>query len=211
MDAAYTRLKKYHFTPISTGGPQTLPASTGGVKAFKFRDPDGHPLEFIWFPEGQGRAVWHQKSADTLFLGIDHSAIGISSTPQSLAFYQKLGFKAAYNSLNVGPTQQNLDGTWNAIVQITGIRPSGESGPGIEFLDYRTPPTGLPTPVDMESNDIPHVHLTIKVDDITALEKELFEARVPEISPGVVTSDFTDGRKSLLIRDPNGHALLLVE
>ena len=45
--------------PISEGGPQLLPPSNGAVRAFKFRDPDGHPLELIWFPPGQGRAVWH--------------------------------------------------------------------------------------------------------------------------------------------------------
>ena len=38
-------------TPISHGGPQLLPASSGGVRAFKFRDPDGHPLELLQFPD----------------------------------------------------------------------------------------------------------------------------------------------------------------
>ena len=40
-------------TPISREGPVTLPASGGGVTAIKFRDPEGHPLEFLEFPAGR--------------------------------------------------------------------------------------------------------------------------------------------------------------
>src|SRR5262249_25717905 len=75
------------FTPISVGGPQILPPRNGSVRAFKFRDPDGHPLELLYFPPGQGRPIWHQQARDDTFLGIDHSAIGISDTSVSLAFY----------------------------------------------------------------------------------------------------------------------------
>ena len=50
MDAAYARLRTVEFKPISDGGPQTLPKEDGGVRAFKFRDPDGHPLELLYFP-----------------------------------------------------------------------------------------------------------------------------------------------------------------
>lgn len=55
--------------PISRCGPQTLPSSSGGVQAFKFRDPDGHPLELLWFPTGKrpramaGRCVLHRDDA----------------------------------------------------------------------------------------------------------------------------------------------------
>jgi hypothetical protein len=34
-----------------------------------------------------------------------------------------------------------LDGTFNAVVRITGMRPMAVEEPGIEFLEYRTPPT----------------------------------------------------------------------
>ncbi len=61
MDVAYARLCAHgEWRPISEAGPQLLPPSNGAVRAFKFRDPDGHPLELIWFPPGQGRAVWHE-------------------------------------------------------------------------------------------------------------------------------------------------------
>ena len=60
MDAAYAHLSSHPgWRPVSEGGPQLLPPMNGAVRAFKFRDPDGHPLELIWFPPDQGRSVWH--------------------------------------------------------------------------------------------------------------------------------------------------------
>jgi catechol 2,3-dioxygenase-like lactoylglutathione lyase family enzyme len=56
MDRAYRQLQRAGARPISRGGPQTLPEQNGRVRAFKFRDPDGHPLELLFFPDGQGRA-----------------------------------------------------------------------------------------------------------------------------------------------------------
>lgn len=210
MAKAYERLERVGFTPISAGGPQTLPPSTGSVQAFKFRDPDGHPLEFLYFPPGQGRPVWHQQPADRVFLGIDHSAIGISATPKSKDFYTRLlGMTLAYGSLNRGPTQENLDGTFNAVVEITGVRPTNGEGVGIEFLDYRTPPTGRPAPVDAESNDIDHVHLNLVVDDVEAMARTLWEERVPFVSPGVIELNSGDFTRAFTVRDPDGHVLLL--
>jgi catechol 2,3-dioxygenase-like lactoylglutathione lyase family enzyme len=44
---AHARLRD--IAPITVDGPQRLPASSGGVLAFKFRDPDGHPFELVQF------------------------------------------------------------------------------------------------------------------------------------------------------------------
>jgi catechol 2,3-dioxygenase-like lactoylglutathione lyase family enzyme len=111
MDVAYAHLSSHAgWRPISEGGPQLLPPSNGAVRAFKFRDPDGHPLELIWFPRAQGRTVWHQKVSAALFLGIDHSALSVSSTSRSLAFYRALGLRVSERSVNRGPAQERLDG-----------------------------------------------------------------------------------------------------
>ena len=48
------RLKAVHHGVITSGPPVHLPPNTGRVTAFKFRDPEGHPLELISFPEGVG-------------------------------------------------------------------------------------------------------------------------------------------------------------
>ncbi|HRI20755.1 MAG TPA: VOC family protein, partial [Panacibacter sp.] len=78
MDKAYQHLRQYMVMHVSTG-PQTIPASNAaaaGVKAFYFHDPDMHDLELIYFPKGKGQPKW-QNTNDKLFLGIDHTAIGI--------------------------------------------------------------------------------------------------------------------------------------
>ena len=140
MDAAYTNLvRKPGWQPIGHGGPQQLPPSAGGVRAFKFRDPFGHPLELIWFPPGQGRPVWHESNDGALFLGIDHSALSIRSTFGSQTFYRSLGLRVSSRSFNHGTEQANLDGLKEARVRVTGLRPESAGGPGLELLGYDPP------------------------------------------------------------------------
>jgi len=134
MDAAYAQLQRHAgWRPITEGGPQLLPPENGSVRAFKFRDPDGHPLELIWFPEG-----WRGRGSTTPFLGIDHSAITVASTQRSIAFYEALGFAVSARSLNFGPAQERLDAVPNARVEVTGLR-SSETGMALELLAYNPP------------------------------------------------------------------------
>jgi catechol 2,3-dioxygenase-like lactoylglutathione lyase family enzyme len=88
MDKAYQRLRRFKVQHASTA-PQTIPASNqaaAGIRAFYFRDPDGHFLETIYFPPGKGDPRW-QQSTQQLFLGIDHTAIVVANTTASLKFY----------------------------------------------------------------------------------------------------------------------------
>src|SRR5437763_5524397 len=100
MDQAFAKLRELKVQFVSTA-PQTLPPSipaAAGIKAFYFHDPDRHNLEIIYFPPGKGDPRWQEKT-DTLFLGIDHTAIGISITYLSLKFYRVLlGFRKAGES-----------------------------------------------------------------------------------------------------------------
>ncbi len=144
MEAAYAQLRSSGaWRAISRGGPQTLPGSSGAVRAFKFRDPDGHPLELLWLPAGRGRPIWHEPwiagSSAPLFLGIDHSALAVSSTRRSLAFYRLLGLRICARSSNSGPAQSRLDGLNAARVRVTGLRAAATAGPGLELLAYRPP------------------------------------------------------------------------
>jgi len=150
MDDAYAHLRSQTgWQPISSDGPAQLPAANGGVRAFKFRDPDGHPLELLWFPPGHGRARWHDtphsvrpvRDAAGLFLGIDHTAIAIASTRASLEFYGSLGFRLKARSFNHGVPQAHLDGLTpsEARVRIAALRPASSAGPGLELLAYRRP------------------------------------------------------------------------
>jgi catechol 2,3-dioxygenase-like lactoylglutathione lyase family enzyme len=210
MDAAYARLQKVSFKPISEGGPQTLPEEDGHVRAFKFRDPDGHPLELLYFPAGQGRQIWAVHDKDRIELGVDHTAISVSQTPASLAFYAKLlGMTAAYKVTNTGVAQDRLDGIRNAKVRITGLRPASQDGPGIELLDYRSLPRGRPPSLDARSDDLWHAHVVLRVDALDDMVAALHRHKVRFVSSGIVR--LGTGKRAVEIADPDGHSLVLEE
>jgi catechol 2,3-dioxygenase-like lactoylglutathione lyase family enzyme len=213
MDKAYRHLGESTFQAISSE-PQTIPdtnPAAAGIQAFKFKDPDGHPLELLYFPPDKGRPKWHQ-GAERLFLGIDHSAITVSDTERSLTFYRDLlGLKVAGGSLNAGPTQERLDGAFGAVVRVTGLRPQSPEGPGMEFLQYLTPAGGRRAPDALSTADLAHVHSVLEVDDLEGLLPRLEQANVAFVSPRVVELSGMPFRKGRLVRDPDGHAVLLVQ
>jgi catechol 2,3-dioxygenase-like lactoylglutathione lyase family enzyme len=213
MDRAFEKLRSLKVQFVSTG-PQTLPPSikaAAGIKAFYFRDPDQHNLEIIYFPPGKGDPRWQDKT-EKLFLGIDHTAIGVSNTEASLHFYRDLlGFRRTGESENFGTEQEHLNQVFGAHLQITGMR--GASGPGIEFLEYLTPRDGRPRPADIHANDIVHWQTMIAANDIDSLAKRLRDAHVRFISPEVVAipKDQIGFSKGALVSDPDGHSVLLIQ
>jgi catechol 2,3-dioxygenase-like lactoylglutathione lyase family enzyme len=213
MDAAYRHLRQHNVQHASTG-PQRLPdwnVAAAGIEAFYFKDPDGHNLEVIYFPPGKGDPRW-QQAGDRLFLGLDHTAIVVADTDRSLAFYRDvLGLQVAGASENYGDEQEHLNNVFGARLRITGLRAPG--GPGIEFLEYLAPRTGRPTPTDLQANDLLHWQTTLVVGDIEAAARRLREGAYDFVSPGAVAlPDASLGfMNGVLVRDPDGHAMLLVE
>jgi catechol 2,3-dioxygenase-like lactoylglutathione lyase family enzyme len=136
MGTAYEQLSRFSPEPITLGGPQLLPPSTGSVTAYKFRDPDGHPLELSY---ALG-SIWShvQAPAGAVFLGIDHTALAVHSLEASIAFYTGPGFRLGTRSVNKGPEQTRLDGLHDAVVDIVTLL-TPEAGPHIELLHYRSP------------------------------------------------------------------------
>ena len=143
MEAAFHRVAAQAPAAISAGPPVRLPPRNGSVSAWKFRDPDGHPLELIHFPPGQGRAAWHGGQPGPC-LGIDHSALAVSGTARGLRFYRRLGFRPQSRTWNRGPAQSRLDGLPGARLRVTGLRLPGSAGMGLELLAYHPP--GRPMP-----------------------------------------------------------------
>jgi catechol 2,3-dioxygenase-like lactoylglutathione lyase family enzyme len=213
MERAYEHLRAFPIQSISSA-PQTIPESNkaaAGIKAYKFKDPDGHPLELLWFPADKGKAKW-QSADGRLFLGIDHSAIGISSTERSTAFYRDLiGLTVAGGTTNTGMTQEQLDNAFGAVVRITGLRPDRSESPGLEFLQYVNPPGGRPSPIALRPNDLVLTRTVIQVDDLDGLVTKLQGGGVTFISPQVVSVSGEPWTKALMVKDPDGHAVLLVE
>ena len=88
MDRAYQWLRQNHVVHVSTA-PQLLPdwnKNAAGIRAFYFKDPDGHPLEVLQFPPDKGDPKWHQ-TTNKLFLGIDHTAIVVGDTEKSQSHF----------------------------------------------------------------------------------------------------------------------------
>src|SRR5213594_356560 len=212
MDRAYASLRQ-HRVEHASPAPQRLPdwnTSAGGIRAFYFKDPDGHPLEILWFPGGKGDPKWHRPS-DRLFLGIDHTAIVVSDTAQSLRCYRDtLGLRVAGESENYGPEQERLNNVSGARLRITSLR--APAGPGIEFLEYLSPRDGRPAPVDERANDLVHWQTVVASADPEALATRLAAGGVRFVSPGVVQVDdrALGFDRGLLVRDPDGHVLQVI-
>ena len=210
MDQAYARLRQ-HKVEHSSPEPQRLPdwnQAAGGIKAFYFKDPDGHPLEVLQFPAGKGAPKWHTASG-RLFLGIDHTAIAVNDTGISLSFYRdRLGLRVVGESVNYGPEQERLNNVFGARLHITSLRAA--AGPGIEFLEYLTPRNGRPA-TGIQANDLAHWETTLVTTDTTRAFEQLLNGRAFLVSPAVASSQMPQLGKGLLAQDPDGHPLKVIE
>jgi catechol 2,3-dioxygenase-like lactoylglutathione lyase family enzyme len=134
IDAAMARLRACTGWTSISAGPQKLPAASGGVTAFKFRDPEGHPLEFLQFPAAASPNS--TTAARTPVLGIDHTAITVADTARSVSFYAGLGFAVTSTHINTGLSQDRLDGLEDARVEVTTLVQPGAPPPHLELLRY---------------------------------------------------------------------------
>jgi catechol 2,3-dioxygenase-like lactoylglutathione lyase family enzyme len=203
MEAAYARLQAVTgWTPISTEGPQLLPAASGGVTAFKFRDPEGHPLELLAFPSNAVPEIWGESRASGC-LGIDHSAISVANTYRSVSFYQRLGLQRTGGSYNTGPAQDKLDNIKGAVVEVTALAPP-EATPHVELLCYRETlnrNARLPG-----INGAAATQLILAVEGAGALHT-LCAQNPAALYSGPIA--FADNMTRAMMRDPDGHLLCL--
>jgi catechol 2,3-dioxygenase-like lactoylglutathione lyase family enzyme len=213
MERAYQHLRS-HKVEHASSGPQLLPKTipnAAGIRAFYFKDPDGHPLEILEFPPDKGAAKWHAKT-DRLFLGIDHTAIVVADTERSLGFYRDtLGFAVAGESENFGTEQEHLNNVFGARLRITGLRAA--SGPAIELLEYLAPRDGRPVPADLRANDLAHWQTRLITGDASEASAALARRGRRLVSPGgVETSRAELGfHRAVRVDDPDGHVMQLVE
>jgi catechol 2,3-dioxygenase-like lactoylglutathione lyase family enzyme len=216
MARAYRKLRE-HGVAHASSGPQRLPdwnPNAGGIDAFYFRDPDGHFLELIAFPEGKGDPKWKRLAAGPgrVFLGLDHTAIVVADTETSLSLYRDaLGLRVAGESENWGSEQEHLNGVFGARLRITGLRAA--SGPGIELLEYLAPRDGRPAPADLRASDLLHWQTTLATTNAAEAARRLRPPAAAWVSPGDVALPASEAgfRRGLTLRDPDGHALRLTE
>ena len=183
MDSAWRRLTTLPgWTAMTIGGPQRLPPRSGNVTAFKFRDPEGHPLELLEFPADSRPAYWSSLPSG-LFLGIDHSALSVADVEASIDFYGRLGLRVAARTLNHGPEQERLDGIVDPRVDVVALEPPTAT-PHVELLHYRT--TQPRHPVTFHSNDLAATRLVMRT-----------------------VRDVDEQTQGSLLRDPDGHLIEL--
>jgi predicted enzyme related to lactoylglutathione lyase len=81
----------------------------------------------------------------------------------------------------------------------------------VEFLEYELPAVGRPMPQDSAVTDLWHWHVTVKVRDVDAATASLCSQAMCVSQASVALPDRMMGlTKSLLVRDPDGHAIQLV-
>ena len=107
IQSAWERAQVCGANPISRVGAVTLPQRSGGVSAVKFRDPEGHPLELIEFPNASS-SRWSGKGSP----GIDHSAISVADVQVARTFFTEAGLvQAPGRSIGVLRSASSTDST----------------------------------------------------------------------------------------------------
>jgi catechol 2,3-dioxygenase-like lactoylglutathione lyase family enzyme len=201
MTKAYAKLRAHDVAHASTG-PQRLPdwnEDAAGIEAFYFRDPDGHFLELIRFPQGKGDPRW-QSAKGKLFLGIDHTAIVVADTEASLAFYRDaLGLRVAGGSENWGTEQEHLNNVFGAHLRITTLR--APAGPGVELLEYLAPRDGRPRPEAARANDLLHWETALVAAEVGEV------AGVLGAAPVSLQGRALGYGEAFLAADPDGHVV----
>lgn len=196
MAGAHARALAAGAVPITRGDPQTLPANTGGVTAFKFRDPDGHPLELLFFPEGVGAPAWHARDAAPPFLGIDHTAIAVGDAGRARSFFEGLGLTAGDATHNEGIEQERLDDVPEDRCRVVPMQPP-DAPPHVELLGYETG-TRRSMPPGTRADDVWATRTWIEVASLSG--------------DGVTrAASLPGGVRAALVHDPDGHAIVLME
>jgi catechol 2,3-dioxygenase-like lactoylglutathione lyase family enzyme len=196
------------FRPISRNGPVRLPANSGGVTAFKFRDHDGHPLELLAFPDGHATTEWRGAVCAGPFLGIDHTAIAVSDSAASAKFFGSVfGFRAGTHTENRGPGQADLDDVPGVRVSVTRLAPDLPA-PRMELLQYHVG-TRRPIPPDTASNDIAATHCAVRVASLDATATALARRGTPLAGDDLML--LHGDMRAALVTGPDGHRFLVEE
>lgn len=196
MVAAVARLRAHApaLVTVSQGGPQALAGAAVGITAFKFRDPDGHPVELLSFATSVLPSAWQAFAASRPLgvVGLDHCALSVSDAERSIRFYREvLGLRLSARQINEGPAQARLDGLPAACVEVIALSPR-QATPHVELLGYR----------GVSRHDL-------------APRSALADTLVLEVGEAVLRrarafAGAADGSLGLEIEDPDGHRLRLV-
>jgi predicted enzyme related to lactoylglutathione lyase len=104
-----------------------------------------------------------------------------------------------------------LNNVFGARLRITTLRAA--TGPGVEFLEYLTPRDGRPAPADARPNDVAHWQTALVVDDAETVLRATRGSACGTLSSDVVApvERALGFARGMLLRDPDGHALQVVQ
>ena len=175
--------------------------NTTGVRALSFEDPDGHALEIVEYPAGQGDARW-QRPTDRVFLGIDHAALVVGDTDESLRFYRDtLGLRVTARRESDAPEPSSAGTTGRS--RITTLR--GGGGPAIELFESPAPRDARPA-----SQRGSRQTLVVTTDAKLPVAGAGWSSAENERGKIVSIADATLGfRRGVTALDPDGHRVQL--
>jgi catechol 2,3-dioxygenase-like lactoylglutathione lyase family enzyme len=168
-----------------------------GIRAVSFEDPDGHVLEIVEYPAGHGDVRW-QRPTDRVFLGIDHAALVVGNTDESVRFYRDtLGLRVTGSRESDAPEPENE--RVGGPSRITTLR--GADGPAIELVESLAPHEARPA-----SHGSGRQTLVVTTDAKLDAPRAGQPATTMEHGKIVSLTDATLGfRRGLAAVDPDGH------
>jgi catechol 2,3-dioxygenase-like lactoylglutathione lyase family enzyme len=202
-DAAFAALQKAGAPVITVGGAPVRMGPGGAFQSVFVRDPDGYVLEVI-------RAGMPPPDAPNSNLYGAVIAMTTGDTDKSFQFYKDL---LGMDQLSTGQWSNN-----KTIMDMVGagggqFRQSQCNIPGTavryEFYEYKDLPQAQ-TPFHPRIQDPGAVLLSLYVRDIDEMTKLVKQAGVPVVTPGGAPVK-TDAGRSVLVRDPNGVFVELVQ
>ena len=196
---------------IASSGPQRLPdwnKNAGGIRAFYFRDPDGHPLEVLGVSAGQGQREVASRIGQAVPRNRSHGDRDFRYRCQPAVLSRSCsGFQVAGESENYGPEQEHLNNVFRrapAASRRCG-RPAARAS---SSSNTWRPSDGRPYPPDEKPNDLVHWQTRVRAANTEQTLARLRQAGATLISSGLV--ELKSGR-STIVRDPDGHAVEIVE
>ena len=184
--------------PITRQGPQKLPSASGGVTAYKFRDPDGHPLELLAPADSPPPAPLQTPGSPPAWgYAIDHTALSVSDCRRAMAFYEgALGLSPGTQHTNIGLEQERLDDLPGARVRVVTLL-AAPPGPHLELLAYEQPRGRRRA---LATTDIAATRTVLETADLAALEQR---PAAHQQAPFRRVAD------AAMVRDEDGHWLLI--
>ena len=109
----------------------------------------------------------------------------------------------------IGMTVSDMDRSVGFYGRVLGF----EKVSDVEFLEYLTPRDGRPVPPDARANDVAHWQTALVAADVEGASRMVRGSGCTLLSPGVVplVEQVLGFTRALLIRDPDGHALAVIE